>query len=68
MTSADFLTDGLSFVGFNGKRQADASTKLNIKRYKAFYGEEPNVHAALFSDLWDKYPDAKVKEVMITLN
>jgi hypothetical protein len=68
MTSADFLTDGLSFVGFNGKRQADASTELNIKRYKAFYGEEPNVHAALFSDLRDKYPDAKVKEVMITLN
>jgi hypothetical protein len=68
MTSADLLADGLSFVGFNGKRQADASTELNIKRYKAFYGEEPNVHAALFSDLRDKYPNANLKEVMMTLN
>jgi hypothetical protein len=31
-TGADLLAEGLAFVGFDGKRQATASTYLNVKR------------------------------------
>jgi hypothetical protein len=31
-TGADLLAEGLAFVGFDGKRQANASTDLNVKR------------------------------------
>ena len=68
LTDVDILSVGLSYVGYDTKRQIRCNLERNMKRFKSFYGPDPTTIAHFFKDLRDKYPSFKYKDGLITLN
>ena len=67
----ELLCKALVLVGFSLERQArvkSSTENLNLKRYRAFFGEDPIVHQALINDLEERYDDFDVKNLLMTLN
>ena len=50
-TDIDILFAGLSYAGFDAKRQGRVNLTRNMKRYKQFFGVDPSTAAPLFRDL-----------------
>ena len=66
----ELLCNALAYIGFSIERQARVKfTDLNLKRYRAFFGEDPIVHLALIDDLEDLFPGKiDIKNLLMTLN
>ena len=56
ITLSTVLSSGLSYVGFDTRRQAGASDDLNIRRFIAFYGAPPKALVPLFNDIREMHP------------
>jgi hypothetical protein len=54
-TDIDILSAGLSYAGFDAKRQGRVNLTRNMKRYKQFFGVDPSTAAPLFRDLRDNF-------------
>ena len=67
MTKDDILLYGLMYVGFGEERQNIIAAK-SVDRFKAHFGPEPRTVKDLMSDLCEKFPDTKFKEVLMSLN
>ena len=67
ITAADLLFCGLTYVGFEKERQ-NVRQSENVERFKEHYGPPPEVLAALFNDLKDKYPEVRVKDALMSMN
>lgn len=67
LTHHDILLFGLAHAGFEERRQ-NVREKLNVGRFKSFFGPDPRAIKDLFNDLEDDFPDIVYKEVMMTLN
>lgn len=68
LTDVDILTIGLSYVGFDAKRQSKVNLHKNLTRFKQFFGPDPSTVAPLFRDLRDAFPTLKYKDALMTLN
>jgi hypothetical protein len=68
LTDVDILSVGLSFAGFDKKRQQRVNLNRNIERFKSFYGPCPTTAVPFFLDLKDAFPDVVFKELLMTLN
>jgi hypothetical protein len=67
-TDLSILFEGLSRAGFCRKRQGRVRNGLNIERFKAHYGVEPQVVQAIFGDIKDEFPTFKLDDFFMTLN
>ena len=67
-TDIDILSAGLSYAGFDAKRQGRVNLTRNMKRYKQFFGVDPSTAAPLFRDLRDNFPSFRYKDGLMTLN
>ena len=67
-TDLSILFEGLSRAGFCRKRQARVRNELNIERFKAHYGVEPQVVRAIFEDVKDEFPTFNLDDFFLTLN
>lgn len=47
----DVMSMGLRLVGFDDRRIQNAGDILNHRRFRAWYGSNPNVYATLWEDL-----------------
>jgi hypothetical protein len=68
LTVPDLICAGLLFAGFDKQLQYKAGIRLTLRRFKAFFGEDPAALVPLFSDLKNKYPLIKLKDYLMTLN
>lgn len=68
LTNEDILFFGLTYVGFDDKRQKVRNT-LNVDRFKAHFGAEPRTIKDLLNDLKEEFTsDLIYRDVMMTLN
>lgn len=67
LTHHDILLFGLVYAGFEKGRQ-NVREKLNVGRFKSFFGPDPRAIKDLFIDLEEDFPDIVYKEVMMALN
>ena len=68
LTDVDLLFAGLSYAGFDRGRQNNVCINTNLKRFKAFFGVPPSTLVPMFSDLTDKYPKVRRKDLLMTMN
>lgn len=68
LTSADVLSIGLSFVGFDRDRQARVNLSTNNERFKAHYGIPTLAVAIVYNDMRAEFDDIIMKDFFMTLN
>jgi hypothetical protein len=68
LTDVEVLSIGLSYVGYDAKRQRRVNLDRNMKRFKQFFGPDPTTIVPLFQDLRSAFPSMKYKDALMTLN
>jgi hypothetical protein len=68
LTTADVLSAGLLYAGFDRARQQRNNENRKIEWFKAFYGVEPTTVVPFFEDLRIDYPDISYKDALMTMN
>lgn len=51
LTADEVLRKGLQLVGFDCRRQRNASSPTNLRRFRTHYGSNPSVYAQIWEDL-----------------
>jgi len=68
INESDVLYAGLSYVGFDLRRQQKVNLYRNVERFKAHYGVGPRTVVPFFGDLRDKFPEIIFKDSLLTMN
>jgi hypothetical protein len=64
----DILYVGLSYVGFDLKRQQKVNRHRNVERFRAHYGVGPRPIVPFFGDIREKYPEIIYRQCLLTMN
>jgi len=68
LTDGDILAAGLSYCGYDTRRQEKVKLYRNIKRFNAFFGVSPTTLLPLMKDLKDMYPNMIYKDFLMSIN
>ena len=69
VTPDEMLRKGLELGGFDHDRQGNVRRAQSLERFKALYGSNPNVYAAIFEDLQTtQIPEARVDPKVLCID
>lgn len=68
INESSILYCGLGYAGFDKDRQARVGKDRNETRFLAHYGVRPSTLVPFYTDLMNKYPDANIKDFLMTVN
>ena len=68
LSDVEVLSVGLSYCGFDAKRQKRVNLDRNIKRFKSFFGVPPTTVAPILKDLKDNNPNLIHKDSLMAMN
>ena len=68
LTDVDVLSAGLTYCGFDRKRQQRVNLDRNIRRFKAFFGVSPTTIVPMMKDLKDNNTTMCYKDCLMGMN
>lgn len=68
VTDVDVLSVGLSYCGFDAKRQQRVNLDRNLRRFQSFFGIFPTTVAPILKDLKDANPNFVHKDSLMAMN